>query len=156
MIFEPVDCTKPEVMELLKGAPLFHKHGRVVARKAVAGEQVATVLTDGTEETVNNAEAGDYIVTYQTGEQDILHPDTFFNRYNATNETGSYEAIGYCKAIKNPFGKSIEIVAPWGQIERDDVDCMIVVGCDEHGDKMDKEPYLVAHSSFARTYELAH
>ena len=125
MTFTKVDRKAPEIMSVLAEAPVFKKQGRVQARPAVAGEKIATILGSGKQETVNTANEGDQVVTNPSGEQYIISGKKFFNRYEPTSEAGVYAAKGYCRAIRNPFGESIEIMASWGEAQTGDENCMI-------------------------------
>ena len=109
--FEKVDRKSPEVLQALKEAPIYKKFGNVEARKAVPGESITTTLAGGTQETVNTAKEGDWIMTNPDGEQYIISSEKFFSRYENTDKKGIYSAKGFCKAIKNPFGKPVEIMA---------------------------------------------
>ena len=72
-------------------------------------------------------------------------------RYEADPEggEGSYRAKGFCRAIKNPFGKPIEIMASWGSPQTGDENCLIADTCDSAG-KMDGEPYIIEAAAFVR------
>jgi hypothetical protein len=151
-MFEHVDRKAPGIMGALAEAPIFKKQGRVQARPAVEGEVIVTKLASGAEETTNAAKAGDWVMTNPSGEQYIIGEQKFFARYEPTDEDGVYQAKGYCRAIKNPHGKPIEIMASWGSPQTGDADCMIADTCDEHGENMGGEPYLIEAAAFAETY----
>ena len=152
MTFSKVDRKSPKILNALSSADVFKKQGRVNARPATEGEKVITTLANGQEETVNTANAGDFVVTNPSGEQYIISGEKFLNRYQETDEEGVYQAKGSCRAIKNPFGKPIEIMASWGEPQTGDENCMIADVCDENGDNMDGEPYLIDFTAFAKTY----
>lgn len=153
MVFEKIDRKSPGIMSALANARVFKKYGQVKARPAVVGEKITTTLQGGAEETVNTAQAGDWIVTNPSGEQYIISEKKFFARYEATNEDGVYKAKGSCRAIVNPFGKPIEIMASWGTPQTGGTDCMIADTCDEDGSNMGGEPYLIDADAFAKTYK---
>lgn len=151
-MFEKIDRKSPEIMEALAGASVFKKQGWVKARPGVEGEQIVTVLASGAEETVNTAKAGDWVMTNPSGEQYIISKEKFFTRYESANEEGVYRAKGHCRAIKNPYGKPIEIMASWGSPQTGDEHCMIADTCDTNGENMGGEPYLIEAKAFAETY----
>jgi hypothetical protein len=101
---------------------------------------------------VNKAGEGDWIMTNPGGEQYIISEKKFLGRYEATDESGVYSAKGYCRAITNPFGKPIEIMASWGSPQTGDERCLIADTCDASG-KVDGEPYLIDADAFAKTYK---
>ena len=92
-------------------------------------------------------------MTNPSGEQYIISEQKFFSRYEATETEGVYSAKGFCRAIKNPFGEPIEIMASWGSPQTGDENCMIADTCDENGANMGGEPYLIDGAAFAKTYK---
>lgn len=148
---QTVDRKAPEIATALLAAPLFKKQGQVSARPAVTGEEIVTVLADGTLETRNTAKEGDWIVTNPSGEQYIIPGKKFSFRYEATGESGVYAAKGHCRAIRNPFGEPIEIMASWGELQTGGEECMIADVCDANGNA-DGEPYIIDAQAFAETY----
>lgn len=152
MSFLKIDRKSPEIMQALSEAPLYKKQGRVQARPAVSGEHITTTLAGGNKETVNTANEGDWVMTNPSGEQYIISEKKFFGRYEKTDTDGVYQAKGYCRAIKNPFGKPIEIIASWGEPQTGNENCMIADVSDAEGD-LEGEPYLIDASAFAETYK---
>lgn len=152
MTFTKIDRKASEIMQALKEAPVYKKQGRIQARKAVPGEQVTTILASGAKETVNAANEGDWVMTNPSGEQYIISEKKFFGRYEETDEPGVYAAKGYCRAIKNPFGEPIEIMASWGEPQTGDENCMIADTCDANSN-VDGEPYLIETKAFIETYK---
>ncbi|HBM45457.1 MAG: hypothetical protein UT05_C0009G0014 [Parcubacteria group bacterium GW2011_GWF2_38_76] len=151
-VFQFVNRKSTEIMEALAKAPIYKKQGQVTARPAVNGEEITTTLESGAKETVNRANEGDWIVTNPSGEQYIIPEKKFFGRYEATSVTGTYVAKGYCRAIYNPLGNPIEIMASWGSLQTGDERCLIADACDADG-KMDGEPYIIDADAFAKTYK---
>jgi hypothetical protein len=149
-----IDRKAPEIMRALATAPIFRKQGQVQARHTEGNEKVVTILVSSTEETRNTANSDDWAVTNPSGEQYILSDALFQKRYEATDRDGVYDAKGCCRAIKNPFGKPIEILAFWGEVQVGDENCLIVEMCDENGTILDGEPYLIDGLSFTETYKL--
>lgn len=139
-------------MEALEEAPVYRKSAVVQARIAKDGEKISTVMADGSTETENTAVAGDYIVTNPSGEQYIVKSETFVARYEETDEAGVYQAKGFCRAITNPEGVPIEILASWGEPQFGDERCMIADTCDADGENMGGEPYIIEADAFVETY----
>lgn len=152
MSFSQIDRKSEQIMGALAEAPVFKKQGQVNARRAEAGEAITTTLKSGAKETENTAQEGDYIVTNPDGEQYIISEQKFVSRYETSDEDGVYNAKGYCRAIKNPFGRPIEIMASWGSPQSGDENCLIADTCDENG-KTDGEPYLIEADAFTNTYK---
>lgn len=150
--FEKINPKSPEIMAALARAPIFKKQVRVQARPAVEGEQIATKLANGSHETTHTAKAGAWVMTNPSGEQYIISKEKFFDRYEPTDAAGIYRARGYCRAIPNPFGKPIEIMASWGAPQTGDEHCLIADTCDANGGNMGGEPYLIDGKVFAQTY----
>ncbi|MDO8507815.1 MAG: PGDYG domain-containing protein [bacterium] len=147
-----VERKAPEIMSALAEAPVYKKQGSVLARPATPGEEIKTTLESGAEETVNTANEGDWIVTNPSGEQYIISEAKFLGRYEATDEDGTYTAKGFCRAITNPFGQPIEIMASWGSPQTGDERCMIADTCNADGE-CDGEPYLIDADAFTETYK---
>ncbi len=152
-MFNKVDLNVPTITAVLASAPVFQKQGHVTARRAVVGEKIATVLASGAKETDNTAKEGDWIVTNPSGEQYIIGEQKFNGRYEATDKPGVYKAKGSCRAVVNPFGKPIEIMASWGEPQTGGVDCMVADTCDADGSNLGGKPYLIDAAAFAETYK---
>lgn len=152
-----IDLKSPEVMTEIRNslmhARVYRKQGQVMARRAIHGEKIVTTLASGVKETENIAQEGDWIVTNPSGEQYVISSDKFIRRYKATGEDGVYLARGCCRAIRNPFGVPIEIMASWGELQTGDARCMIADTCDESGENMGGEPYLIDAEAFKETYK---
>ncbi len=153
MTYAQTDRKAPAIMAALAVAQVFRKQGEVKARPATDGEQIETILGSGVKETTNSAKLGDWIMTNPSGEQHIISEQKFFSRYEATEAEGVYRAKGFCRAIKNPFSEPIEIMASWGSPQTGDENCMIADTCDENGENMGGEPYLIDGAAFAETYK---
>jgi hypothetical protein len=152
MSFKQIDRKSENIMNALASAVIFKKQGKVTARPATTGEKITTTLESGEKETENTANEGDYIVTNPSGEQYIISGQKFLNRYQESDEAGVYHAKGFCRAIKNPFGEPIEIMASWGEPQTGDENCMIADTCDQVGNT-DGEPYLIDSKAFTETYK---
>ena len=72
-----VDRKSPEIMEALASATIYKKQGKITARKGAPGEKITTTLANGTEETTNTVNDGDYVVTNPSGEEYIIDGATF-------------------------------------------------------------------------------
>lgn len=66
----------------------YAKFARIQAIEAVGGEVIETILADGTKETSNTANAGDWIVTNPGGEKYIVPAAKFPKKYEAAPEIG--------------------------------------------------------------------
>ena len=153
MTHQQIDRKSADIMTALSTASVFQKQGLVEARPAIAGEKLETKLASGASETNNTANEGDWIVTNPAGEQYIISEQKFLSRYEPTDTDGTYKAKGSCRAIKNPFGTPIEIMASWGEPQTGDENCMIADTCNADGDNMGGEPYLIDGAAFAETYQ---
>ena len=97
----------------------YRKVAQVRARRAGQETAVKTVLADGTLETENIAEPGDYIVTGAGGERWVVKPGTFEARYVLKpGRKTVYAARGQAVAVENPYRPPISIMAPWGEAAR--------------------------------------
>ena len=149
--FLHIERKSPEIREALEKAPIYKKEATVHARRAIAGEEVTTTSATGDVETVSTATDGDWVVTNSSGEDYILPPAIFSDRYEDSDTPGVYRATGYCKAIQNPYGRPIEIFASWGSAQSGDEHCFIADTCDADGN-LRGEPYLIEHAAFKQTY----
>ena len=152
-VYQNIDRKSPEILAALAAAPIFKKCATVMARPAIPGEAVITALKDGREETTNVAKDGDFVVANPSGEQYILTADNFLQRYIPTDEAGVYAANGYVRAIKNPLGFPIEILASWGKPQYGNEECLIADFCDREGNNMGGEPYIIDAEAFNETYK---
>ncbi len=143
---------KPQILWRNFQKPLCLRNRGVEARPAKVGEEITTILASGVKETRNKANEGDWIVTNPSGEQYIISEKKFLSRYETTDKVGPYSAKGYCRAIQNPFGKPIEIMASWGSAQTGDEKCLIADTCEATG-KADGEPYLIDAAAFTETYK---
>ena len=151
--YEQIDLSTDDYTLKLAEAPVFAKKAEVSAVVAAAGQEVRTVLANGTEETVNITEEGDVIVTNPGGEQYILKPENFAKRYESTTEDGVYRAKGMARAFKNDTGAPIEIMAPWGEPQFGDENCMIATVFDpDNPNDIGSDRYIIGADEFAETY----
>ena len=133
----------------------YRKVAEVSAEGVSRPRSVKTVLSNGRTETINRAERGDYIVTAATGERWVVKPDAFSRRYAPKpGAKNIYVAQGEVIAVPNPFGRPIEIVAPWGEKQAGDADCLIADEVDPATGRRARKPYLIARAEFEKTYQL--
>ncbi len=139
---------------------IYEKITRVFARPAREGETVKTVTADGPE-TVNIAEAGDWLVRNQTeaGEAYLLPAEKFAQRYQylrpAEDDWAEYQATGRIRALElTPewlqawqLPTEFAFIAAWGS-------SMIArqgdfLACPEDF----SEVYRIARAEFEQTYK---
>lgn len=153
VLHEKLDLSTEEYTTKLAEAPVYAKKAEVNAVIASGGEVIETVLADGTKETTNTAGAGDAIITNPGGEQYIIPAETFNKRYEATSEDGVFRAKGMARAFKNDTGAPIEIMAPWGEPQFGDENCMIATVFDpDNPDHVGSDRYIIGAAEFAETY----
>ncbi len=134
---------------------LYRKVAQVRARRAIRETAVHTILADGTRETSNIAEPGDYIVTAPGGERYVVKPEIFEARYVLKRgRKNVYLARGQSIAVQNPYRRPISILAPWGERQHGAADCMIADVADPVTHQRAGAPYLIARDEFERTYKL--
>lgn len=151
--YEKLDLSTEEYTSKLAEAPVFAKKAEVSASIAHGGEVIETVLADGTIETTNTANPGDAIITNPGGEQYIIPAETFNKRYEATADEGVFRAKGMARAFKNDTGAPIEIMAPWGEPQYGDENCMIATVFDpDNPSEIGSDRYIIGADEFAETY----
>ncbi len=150
-----VDKNESAIADALdKHGKVYRKVAQVHARRATQETAVKTVLADGTWETNNIAEPGDYVVTGAGGERYVVKSETFKVRYAPKRgRKAVYLARGQIVAFKNPFGRPICLKAPWGEMQYGSEDCMIADALDPATQQLAGEPYLIAGEEFTRTYK---
>lgn len=150
---EITDINSEAYTQALAEASIFEKTATIQARPAQAGEVVATTLADGTQETTNTANEGDFIVTNPGGEQYIVPGEKFAKRYEVTDQQDTFKAVGMIRAIKNPTGEPIKIIAPWGEEMNGDGECYVVTGYDPaNPEEISSDRYIIGAQEFADTY----
>ncbi len=152
--YEFVDVRSPEIIEALKEAPIYHKDAMVHARRKIQEEvEHVETIVDGIKETANEARFGDWVVTQPGGESQVLTDTEFSERYEATDEPSAYKSKGFCRAIKNPFNKKIEILAPWNKQQIGDESCYLAITCKSDGSITQASPYIIQESPFLNMYK---
>lgn len=150
---QEIDLNTEEMTARFAEAPIYRKKVNVAAVVAEKREEVRTVLADGTEETVNIAEPGDYIVMNPGGEQYVIKPDEFIKRYEGTDQPGIFKAKGMVKAIQNPVSQPIQVKKSWGVMSGDE-NCMVTASYNPNEpDVVGKSRYIIGSQEFADTYE---
>lgn len=156
-----LDLNSPEMTELFTKAEVFYlaeagkygKTGEVLAREAVPGEQVTTVLEDGTVETTNTAGEKQVVITNPSGEQYIIDAEKFMQRYQSTDQESVFRAKGAVRAFRNQTGRPIEISAPWGEPQLGDESCILATPYNpEKPDEIGTDRYIIGHEEFIETY----
>jgi len=142
------------ILKGLEVALLYKKQGEVRVQIAKGGEEVITMLAEGTTETKNVARPGDAIITNPGGEQYIIDAVKFNKRYEPKmGADGVYVAKGYCRAINNPFGAPITMMASWGEMQNGAVDCKLADTFDPETGKLGGQPYIIGFKEFSQTYK---
>lgn len=149
------------IPKLKKEGKVYKKYRTVLARKAIPGEKVVTITSDGIE-TVNIAKEGDYVVKNQTDAEEmyIMDAQKFEKRYDfiKTAEDGFslYSPIGKIvgielddKLIKElRHGNEFRFIAPWGEE-------MVAKKGDYLVSPLEyDEVYRIARKEFFETYKL--
>jgi hypothetical protein len=149
----PQDKAIAEALD--RDGKVYRKTGEYRVERAKVATPVETVL-EGKVETRNTAYPGDFIVTGAAGERYVVKPDVFASRYEAKpGQAGVYLARGHVKAVLNPFGRPLHVLADWGEIQHGDKDCIVVDIYDPATGKRSGHPYLIARTVFDTTYTLA-
>jgi hypothetical protein len=132
---------------------VYRKIGQVRAKPVSAATLVDTVLSDGTKETTNRAQPGDFIVTGPAGERYVVERETFLARYAPKPGTSmTYIALGFVVAVPNPYSRPIAINASWGEVQYGAADCMIADIFDAASGRRAGQPYVIGLAEFGRTY----
>ncbi|HVX23862.1 MAG TPA: PGDYG domain-containing protein [Candidatus Saccharimonadales bacterium] len=156
-----LDLQSPAMTELFAKAEIYYlakagkysKHSKVQARAAVPGETVTTVLENGTVETTNTAKEDQIVITNPGNEQYIIDADEFQRRYQPTEEEGVFQATGSVRAFQNQTGRPIQIIAPWGEPQYGDEQCMLATPYDtQNPDDIGTDRYIIGQEEFQETY----
>lgn len=148
-----LDLSTEEWTARLAEAPVYAKKGTVEARITTEDEQLDTILADGTVETSRIVPQGDIIVTNPGGEQYAIEAAKFGARYEATAEEGVFRAKGMARAVENPTGQNIEIMAPWGEKQFGGPECMVATVFDpDNPNEVGSDRYIIGKDEFEETY----
>ncbi|KKU50916.1 MAG: hypothetical protein A3A28_01580 [Candidatus Sungbacteria bacterium RIFCSPLOWO2_01_FULL_47_32] len=116
-----VDLFSPEMESRLRA------EGKMYSRKIepIRGAEhvtkptiVETRLPDGTVESIEEAKAGDWIITGSKGERFVFTDKKFHDLYIADTLGGWIPRNRRVVALHNPFRKAVKIQAPWGTPEK--------------------------------------
>lgn len=135
---------------------LFATQGRVYLRKiepikdarqvSEAGA-IETRLPDGTLESIQKTQFGDWIITGSKGEEFVFTNSKFECMYERKGEGQYVPRQRKIVAIENPFKKAVRIPAPWGTLEKPAFQngsekCMLVAGLTPDGTLTD-DRYII-------------
>ncbi len=113
-----ISDTKNYVKDLIeKGATpsYFKKYAKIQAKRALGGEKITTILSDGTVETTNIANKGDWIATNPGGEQYIIPGDKFEKRYEIETGVDGKHAPKGAPILALQINEDISILTSWGE-----------------------------------------
>lgn len=88
------------------------------AKKVTKTTEVKTCLPDGTLESIQDANPGDWIITGSEGEKFVFTDKKFQSLYKSDGKDGWIPRERKIVAILNPIGMPIRISAPWGTPEK--------------------------------------
>lgn len=137
--------------EAFAKAPRYRKSVIVEARKTLKEEKLDTILASGVHETSRIVPVGHWIITNPGGEEYAVTEEKFLSRYEQM-EDGRWRAKGVIRALRNPTGEDVEIMAPWGEPQYGDKLCLFATSLDEEGE-ITNDRYIIGGAEFAETYE---
>jgi len=148
-----VDLQTEEYTTSFSQAPLYEKTALVRIRKAKPGDAITTRLADGTTETTNVAEENQVIITNPGGEEYLLDEAKAFATHVETEQPGLYKETQLIRAIDNPTGQEVSIMAPWGDEQIGAADCKFASPHDPtQPDLITAERYIIGGEEFLATY----
>ena len=109
--------TYPRIDEtFFRGQHLWRafKTAPVQARRLEEDTEIRTVMSDGHEETVKRAAAGEVLLTNPTGESYAVAPDVFARRYGPYAGPGEYRPVGRPIRFARTQSGAV-LTAPWGE-----------------------------------------
>lgn len=147
-----IDLFRPGMeLKIRKEGQLYRRKIEPIrgAEKITEDQTVETFLSNGVLESVVEAKPGDWIITGTGGEKFVFTAKKFTDLYIPDNKGGYIPKDRKVMALKNPFGKSIKIVAPWSTNENiayqeGDEQCFVVVSLDDLGD-FTSDRYLIGN-----------
>ena len=105
--------------QLLAGTVYKRKIEPIKGAQQVSEQiMIETRLPDGTLESTQNANPGDWIITGSKGEKFVFSDTKFQSMYNLDGQGGWIPKERKIVAIPNPVGTPIRISAPWGTPEK--------------------------------------
>jgi hypothetical protein len=145
-----IDLNTPEYTELFLAAPVYRKHAVVEARQVTETEEISTVLADGTFETNQTVEPGQWVITNPGGEIYAIKNEKFVRRYESIGN-GKYQSKGYIHAFTSPVAGPVYIVAPWGEKQFGNEGCLFGASILEDG-SIAEDRYILGRQEFEDTY----
>ena len=136
--------------EAFAKAPRYRKSVIVEARKTLKEEKLDTILASGVHETSRIVPVGHWIITNPGGEEYAVTEEKFLSRYEQM-EDGRCRAKGVIRALRNPTGEDVEIMAPWGEPQYGDKNCLFAATMD--GTEITNDRYIIGGDEFVDTYE---
>lgn len=133
-------------------APRYRKSVIVDARKTTKEEKLDTILASGVHETSRIVPIGSWVITNPGGEEYAVSEEKFLSRYEA-NGDGRWRAKGVIRAFRNPTGEDVEIMAPWGEPQYGDKDCLFATSLINETE-ISNDRYIIGGTELADTYEL--
>lgn len=131
----------------MSGGRAYKKSAVVTVAQATHGQKLITTLKNGTVETSRILSGDECIITNPSGEQYAVSKENLIAKYDK-NPDGTYSAKGQITAVKNPFGRDITIIAPWGEEQHGDASCYIAQSSTDENDR-----YIIGHNEFIETYK---
>ncbi len=133
----------------------YKKYGRVEARLASRGEEVATIV-GGKVETTNIAKAGDYVIRNPTGELYIIGSKKFKDRYTIFKGRATFTKFAVYQALGEAWsyvysGPHLKFKAPWGEPMLLEPGDMVV----STNKDLTSDVYRIEKKAFAKTYKRA-
>lgn len=150
---EVINERDPSILAQVADGEIYRKSAQVAAIQATERTPIETILADGTVETSNVAEIGDYIVVNPGGEEYVVQKDKFAGLYEETDKPGIFQATGIVKAIQNPTNKWVQMEKSWG-IQEGAPDCMFAATYDPDSNKLIGSARIIGAQEFADTYVL--
>jgi hypothetical protein len=107
-------------------------------RKVGETEVIKTFMPDGTLESTQEANPGDWVITGPEGEEFVFTDEKLNDLYTQEPDGSFLPKERKILAIKNPVNSKIRINAPWGTEENPvyqdgETESMVVIGLDSDG-----------------------
>lgn len=145
-----VDLNTDEYTALFLSSPVYRKNVFVHARQVTDTEKIETILADGTFETNQTVEAGQWIITNPGGETYAIKNEKFVRRYDSVGN-GVYQAKGIIHAFTSPVDGPVKIIAPWGEPQYGNKGCVFGASILEDG-SIAEDRYILGRQEFEDTY----
>jgi hypothetical protein len=150
------DLNTGEITALLAAAPLYRKSAVVMIRAAEPGERIVTALANGLEETAVTCKGGEPVITNPGGEQYVpIGGWAQVERRYVPLSGDRWQARGMIRAVRNPAGRDVTILAPWGEEQHGAPDCLFAAEYfPDDPERIGADRYLIGAAEFAETYSL--